>query len=55
MCLKKLKMNGDTRDAGFHTSVAVAFHQSGSKSCGLWDVLQERGYRKKIRTVEELQ
>jgi len=26
----------DTRDAGFHTSVAVAAQQSGSKSCGLY-------------------
>jgi len=47
----------DTRDAGFHM-VAVAAQQSGSKSCRLysiWDVLQERGYRKKIRTMDELQ
>jgi len=43
-----------TQDAGFHTSVAVAAQQSGSKSC-VWGVLQERGYREKIRTVEELQ
>jgi len=27
---------GETRDAGFHTSVAVAAQQSGSKSCGLY-------------------
>jgi len=26
----------DTRDAGFHTLVAVAAQQSGSKSCGLY-------------------
>jgi len=26
----------DTRDVGFHTSVAVAAQQSGSKSCGLY-------------------
>jgi len=26
----------DTRNAGFHTSVAVAAQQSGSKSCGLY-------------------
>jgi len=26
----------NTRDAGFHTSVAVAAQQSGSKSCGLY-------------------
>ena len=25
----------DTRDAGFHTSVAVAAQQSGCKACGL--------------------
>ena len=47
----------DTRDAGFHTSVAVVAQQSGSKFSGLYCMgrAQERVYREKIQAVEELQ
>jgi len=47
----------DKWDTGFHSLVAVAAQQSVSKSCGLYCMgrAQERVYREKIRTVEELQ
>jgi len=45
------------RDTVFHTSVAVATQQSDLNPVDytVWGVLQERVYREKTQTVEELQ